>query len=94
MNSSSWLRGHCRSCWLAAAAAVALLTPGPTPAQRLEPGIPPVGTQVRVLLKDSTHTHGRLIEATADALSVRRLVGANNVKVVDRTIPRDSVLET
>jgi hypothetical protein len=44
-----------------------------------------------VLLRDSTRAHGRLIEATPDALSLRRLVGANDVKVIDRTLPLDSV---
>jgi hypothetical protein len=89
---SSRRRSGRRTYLRAAAAMLATLLPAPVCAQRLPPQIPPLGTQLRVLLRDSTRTYGRLIEATPETIALRRLVGANEIKVVDRTIPVDSVL--
>jgi hypothetical protein len=52
-----------------------------------------VGTYVRALLRDSTRTHGSLVDVTSEAILLRRLVGANEVRVVDRSVPLDSVMK-
>jgi hypothetical protein len=89
----SWVHGPDRARQVALAAVLSAMLPAPMRAQRLPPQIPPLGTQVRVLLRDSTRTHGTLTEITTATMSLRRLVGTNEVKVVDRTIPLDSVLK-
>lgn len=77
---------------LALSVACAALLPGASHSQQLPPQIPPLDAHVRVLLRDSTRAHGKLIAAPPQTITLRRLVGANDAEIVDRTIPRDSIL--